>query len=76
MTRVRQSTYRPPAVKTWSVEDKDGKATAVVTRYDKGQMKVWTPDLGLTHEGVEIKPEHLAAFAQAVAEAYTWTDES
>lgn len=76
MARIREGVYRPPAVKTWTVEDKVGKAQVIVTRYDNGKMKIWVPGLGIPSEGIEIHPDNLDAFAKAVAEAYIWTDES
>jgi hypothetical protein len=75
MARLRKDVYRPPAVRTWSVEDKNSGARAVVSRYDNGSLKIWTPDLGLQHEGVEIPLDYLDEFCQAVAEAHTWTDD-
>lgn len=75
MARLREGVYRPPAVKTWTVEDKDGKARVIVTRYDNGKMKVWVPELGIPSEGIEIRQEHLDDFVQAVAAAHIWTDQ-
>lgn len=74
MVRLRKDVYRPPAIKTWSVEDKGGKARVVVTRYDNSRLKIWTPDLGFQHDGIEVPLDCLDGFAEAVEEAHTWTD--
>lgn len=74
MSRMREEVYRPPAKKTWSIADAKDRTQVTVTRIDKSLLRVWTPDLGLLHEGIDVPVEQLDEFCRAVAAAQTWTD--